>query len=152
MSSIAKQFPKSKGWIYAKFYLKKNAAFSHDDARGFVSCGKPHLYQFGLIDISRNPVRVIYRENRLAAIDSDTIPNEGPMDMATPVPFIARCGSLILEVKECITEFAPMQMIRGIILQGKHFNDRGDYGPGDTVTVGPLTEHWRILTFPDSAS
>ncbi len=150
MSTIAKRFPKSKGWITAKLTLHKGVQFTEDDAKNFVSFGKPHRCQFGLIDISRNPVKVVYREIRKAALDPDATPNEWPMDMATPVPFIARCGSLIIQVEECLTEFAPMQMIRGEILDGKHFNDRGDYGLGDTVTIGPLTEHWRILTFPDS--
>lgn len=145
----ATQFPKSKGWITAKLSLKRGASFTEDDARNFISFGKPHRCQFGLIDVSRNPVKVIYRETNKAALDPDANPSEWPMDMATPVPFIAKCGKLIVEVQLCLPEFAPMQMIRAEILQGMHFNDHGDYGPGDTVNIGPLTEHWRILTFSD---
>lgn len=145
----ASKFPKSKGWITAKLSLKRGASFTEQEARDFISFGKPHRCQFGLIDVSRNPVKIIYREPKRAALDPDAQPVELPMDMATPVPFIARCGSLIVEVQKCITDFAPMQMIRAEILAGKHFNDRGNYGPGDTCTFGPLTEHWRILTFPD---
>lgn len=145
----ATQFPKSKGWITAKLTIRKNAIFTKDDARNVMSWGKPHTCQFGLINTSRNPVKVIYRENRRAALDADSQPVELPMDMVAPVPFIAKCGKLIVEVQEVLQEFAPLPMIRCEILSGEHFNDAGDYGPGDTVTIGPLTEHWRILTFPD---
>lgn len=146
---LASKFPKSKGWITAKISLKKGASFTEDDARNFISFGKPHRCQFGLIDVSRNPVKVIYRETNKAALDPDFQPVESPMSMDAPVPFIAKCGNVIVEVNECIKEFEPMQMIRAEILKGLHFNDRGNYGPGDTVTMGPLTDHWRILTFPD---
>ena len=143
------KYPKSKGWITALLTLKKGLKFSAKAARGFISLGKPHTIQFGLIDLSRNPVRVIYRETKQAALDPDTQPIDSPMDMAAPVPFIAQCGGLIVQVDEVLQEFAPMPIIRCEILQGKHFNDAGNYGPGDTVVIGPLTEHWRILTFPD---
>lgn len=149
MTTIAKKFPKSKGWITAKITLKKNAIFTKQDAREFISFGKPHRCQFGLVDVSRNPIRIIYRETNKAALDPDSNPVESPMSLDAPVPFIARCGKVVVEVKEVIKEFDPLMMITAEILAGKHFNDAGDYGPGDTVNIGPLTEYWRILTFPD---
>lgn len=145
-------FPKSAGWITAKLSLKRGATFTEDDARNFITLGKPHRAQFGLIDVSRNPVRVIFRENRRAAVQPDAQRIEVDFDIHAPVPFIAKCGQLIVEVKQVREEFLPMHLIRVEILAGKHFNDAGDYGPGDEVTIGPLTEHWRILQFPDPQS
>ena len=127
--------------------------FTEDDARQCITFGRPHTCQFGLIDITRNPVKVIYRETRRAAIDPNTQPVVTPLDLeelpVIPTPFIARCGNLVVQVNEVLDRFHPLPMIRVKVLAGKHFNDAGDYGPGDEVNIGPLTEHWQVLTFPD---
>jgi hypothetical protein len=147
------QFPKSAGWITAKLTVKKGANFTEEDARSFFSFGQPHRCQFGLIETNCNPVKVIYRETRKAALDPDTQPVAAPLDLEAlpvlPTPFIARCGNLIVQVREVLERFQPLPMVRVEILAGKHFNDAGNYGPGDEVTIGPLTDHWQILTFPD---
>lgn len=63
-------------------------------------------------------------------------------------PFAARCGSVLVCVNE-LEELAPKLIILRVrIIQGHHFNDRGDYGPGDEVTIGPITHHWRKLSLP----
>lgn len=62
-------------------------------------------------------------------------------------PFMARCGNVLVMVKniECDGGVGPF-FLKGLILEGVHINDRGDYGPGDTVTFGPLSEYWRRIT------
>ncbi len=64
------------------------------------------------------------------------------------VPFVARCGSVLCLVNS-LEEFAPkLILLRVRIVQGKHFSDCGDYGPGDEVTIGPITNHWRRISLP----
>lgn len=149
----SQQFPASKGWITAKLTVNKGANFTEEDARLFISLGKPHRCQFGLIETNCNPVKIIYRETRRAALDADTQPVATPLDLeelpVMPTPFIARCGKLIVQVNEVLERFQPLPMVRAEILAGKHFNDAGNYGPGDEVTIGPMSEHWEFLTFPD---
>lgn len=155
---LSEKFPKAAGWITAKLTVKKGENFTEEDARQFMSFGKPHTCQFGLIETNRNPVKIIYREIRKAAIDPDAQPVVSPLVPETlpsiPVPFIASCGNLIVEVQEAFSKWQqiPMPMLRVIILRGRHFNNSGDYGPGEEVNIGPLSEHWKILTFPDSVT
>lgn len=81
-----------------------------------------------------------------------------PADVAqfplTPLdkpPFVARCGTLLLLVDELDDSFAEgFTILRGVILEGVYFNDNGNYGFGDRVSIGPITPHWRrISTNPD---
>lgn len=73
---------------------------------------------------------------------------ESPIKATDKTPFAARCGGLLAYVIT-LEELAPrMILLRVRIIQGKHFNDRGDYGPGDEVTIGPITNHWRRLSLP----
>jgi hypothetical protein len=145
----SKQFPPSSGWITAKLTLTKGATFTEQDAREFITFGKPHRAQFGLIEIGPKSVKIIYRETNKAAIQPDAEPVVIDFDIHAPLPFIAQCGNLIVEVNKVHVDLLPLQLIDVEILKGKYFNDRGDYGPGDEVTIGPLSEHWKILTFPD---
>lgn len=146
----SQQFPKSAGWITARIGLKRGVDFTEQDAREFITFGKPHSCQFGLIEIVRSTCKIIYRENSRAALDPKTAAVEVDFDMHSPVPFVAKCGGLIVKVTRIHEEFLPLPLIRCQILAGKHFNDAGDYGPGDSVTIGPLIEDsWKILTFPD---
>jgi hypothetical protein len=148
----SKKFPESAGWITAKLSLKKGERFTDSEAREFMSFGEPHRLQFGLVDCSRNPVRIIFREIGKAAQDPDAEYQEIDFDIHHPVPFIAKCGNVTVEVLKVHEDMLPMEMIRAKIIKGMHFNDRGNYGPGDEVNIGPLTEHWKILQFPDLAS
>jgi hypothetical protein len=123
-----------------------------DKARQIITFGDPHSIQVGIIDVSRNPIKIIYREAKRAALDPIAEHSAAPLDlnaMIPALPFIARCGNIIVQVRRVFTELLPLPMFRAEILAGQHFNDAGDYGPGDTVNFGPLTEHWEVLTFPD---
>jgi hypothetical protein len=66
-------------------------------------------------------------------------------------PFVARCGRMLFVVEEVILPDPAAKnfiLLRGTLIEGKHFNDAGDYGPGDRVTVGPITKNWRRITLP----
>ena len=63
-------------------------------------------------------------------------------------PFVARCGNLLVLVHDLEFFSSKIIIMRCRILQGKHFNDRGDYGPGDDVTIGPISNYWRKISIP----
>jgi hypothetical protein len=66
-------------------------------------------------------------------------------------PFVARCGRVLLLVDEVIQPDPNTKgfiLLRGTLIEGLHFDDRGDYGPGDRVTIGPITNYWRRITLP----
>ena len=70
-----------------------------------------------------------------------------PLSPQDKPPFVARCGTVMVLVQsiEQAGDDGPM-FLGGLILEGFHFNDHGDYGPGDTVGFGPLTDHWRRIS------
>ena len=63
-------------------------------------------------------------------------------------PFIGVCGTFMMfvqSIEELWNEGSGFIVVRGLILTGFHFNDRGNYEPGQTVTIGPITDSWRRL-------
>lgn len=62
-------------------------------------------------------------------------------------PFVARNGRVVflVEAIEDLTGHGFI-LIRGLMLEGIHFNDQGDYTPGDRVTIGPITDTWRRIS------
>lgn len=63
------------------------------------------------------------------------------------VPFIARCGNLLFLVDEIEDlDNCGFIVLRGTIIEGHHFNDRGDYSAGDMCSIGPITDNWTRLT------
>jgi|JFJP01.1.fsa_nt_gi hypothetical protein len=73
-----------------------------------------------------------------------------PIKFTDKPPFVARCGTFLLLVSE-IEDFGTNGqhlILRGTILEGLYFNDRGNYSAGDRVSIGPITEYWRRITLP----
>lgn len=159
-TNTTKKFPKKKGWITAKLSLKRGATLTEEEVRHFISAGAPHGVQVGLVDVSCNPVKIIFRDIGEAALDPDETPEELVLiDSKThdfvkdlpPLPFIAKCGNLVVKALKIREDLAPLPVMRCHVVSGLHFNDHGDYGPGDEVNIGPLTTYWRILKFADRA-
>ena len=154
------QFPANKGWIRLSMTLKRGDRFTEEEAQEYASFGQPDRLQFGLVDVSRNPVRLIYRELKnypWGDPDLGDLPLvENPIRLADKLPFAAKCGNLTIWVTSVDGEGVaksrkgPVEiiLIRGQIIQGKYFNDAGNYGPGDTVCIGPITDHWKRLSLP----
>ena len=64
-------------------------------------------------------------------------------------PFLGVNGTLMMcveSIEEMGRKGSGVILIRGLILAGFHFNDRGNYEKGQTVTIGPITDTWRRLT------
>ena len=60
--SLKKQYPESDGWITAKLTLKRGVSWTEDDARKYITLFGGNSSEIGHVDISRNPVVIIYRE------------------------------------------------------------------------------------------
>jgi hypothetical protein len=73
--------------------------------------------------------------------------NLHPIAGTEAVPFVAVNGHFILAVSSIEQMDGPgFVMMRGRILEGTHFNDSGNYGPGEVVTIGPITDTWRRIS------
>jgi hypothetical protein len=70
-----------------------------------------------------------------------------PITGAEPVPFVAVNGGVLMMIEHIEQADGPLVVfMTGIITEGLHFNDRGNYGPGDRVCIGPITDTWRRIS------
>lgn len=73
--------------------------------------------------------------------------NMHPITGTEAVPFVAMNGSVLFAVSGIEQMDGPgFVLMRGLIVEGFHFNDAGNYGPGQTVTIGPITDTWRRIS------
>ncbi len=73
--------------------------------------------------------------------------NLHPITGTEAVPFVAVNGSVLFSVSGIEQMDGPgFVLMRGLIVEGFHFNDAGNYGPGQTVTIGPITDTWRRIS------
>jgi hypothetical protein len=73
--------------------------------------------------------------------------SQSPIKPDDKPPFIARCGELLMLVDDLDGSLSEsLIVLRGVILEGHHYNDRGDYGIGDRVNIGPITDYWRRIS------
>lgn len=108
-----------------------------------LSCGrKSNCHTFPTASGDTRPEAVRYWNIRVEREVSQI-----PITAATETPFVARCGSVLIFVDALDGSFAEgFIILRGVLLEGKHFNDIGDYGVGDRVNIGPITDSWRRIS------
>ena len=68
--SLKTKFPKADGWITAKLTLNRGCTMTEEDAKQYIEffSDPDSPPEIGHIDVSRNPVVIIYRERKAAAL------------------------------------------------------------------------------------
>lgn len=94
--TLKKQFPKADGWITAKLTLNPGCTMTEDDATQYINffSDPANPPEIGHVDVSRNPIVIIYRERKPREESEDRLIREDGSDD----DFIKAHGALMEEM------------------------------------------------------